>query len=516
MPQSACCCPSLADVRSRLASTRRGLTTLIRMATPDPALDRLVNQVLLPGFNGTDVPDWLSTAIDRGLGGVLYFGHNISDPARTKALSDAFHDLRDDLIVAVDEEGGDVTRLEVGAGSSTPGNAALGAVDDVDLTRDVALALAGLQRRSGIDVDFAPSVDVNSNPGNPVIGVRSFGADAELVARHGAAFVEGLQAGGIAACAKHFPGHGDTDVDSHLALPVLDSSVHELRERELVPFAAAVKAGVKSIMVAHVCVPELGRPPATLNPDIIALARRDLGFDGLLITDALDMAGASRGIGLGGAAARALAAGTDLLCIGNPDGRDDEGDYRAAQNGVLEALRSGELAVSRVEEAGARISALNSWIAGTQDGELIDLGAIGASAAHRAVRIIGDVRLAGPPYIADLRNAVNIAAGVNARHIQCTLIAAVPGTVAVDSADVADILAGSAGFPLVVVVRGPHRDTDEADRLRALQAVRPDLVAVHVGWPHEPENLGPRVVVAYGSGKAVAGAVAAVLVPISD
>jgi beta-N-acetylhexosaminidase len=486
------------------------------MATPDPALLRLVNSVLLPGFNGTSVPRWLADAMDTGLGGVLYFAHNLPAPENTRAFSDDIHQRRHDIIISVDEEGGDVTRLQVGKGSSAPGNAALGAVDDVDLTRRVALALAGVQRDSGIDLDFAPSVDVNSNPDNPVIGVRSFGADAALVARHGAAFIEGLQDGGIAACAKHFPGHGDTDVDSHFDLPVLDVGLGTLRERDLLPFEAAVRAGVKTIMLGHVRIPEFGALPATFNPELVAVARKELGFDGVLTTDALDMAGASRGIGIGGAAVRALQAGADLLCLGNPVSRDDEADYASSRDAVLEALRNGTLTVERLEGAAERISQLSAWCVEQREEttESPDLDDVGFDAAERAIRTIGDVQISGPAYVADLRAAPNMAAGTNPRHVQRMLAEKLPDTLVGEGScgnggptAAESIIEAADQRVLVVIVRGPHRDPGEAATLQVLRAARPDMVVIHVGWPYQPESLGERVVVAYGSGAAISRAV---------
>src|SRR5262249_23748097 len=156
--------------------------------------------------------------LERGLGGVVLFARNIAGPEQLAELTAALRAGRHDLLVAVDEEGGDVTRLEADRGSSYPGNCALGAVDDVELTRRIGAALRGDLTGVGIDLDLAPVADVNSNPENSVIGVRSFGADPALVARHVAALVSGLQSAGVAACAKHFPGHGDTALDSHFDL----------------------------------------------------------------------------------------------------------------------------------------------------------------------------------------------------------------------------------------------------------------------------------------------------------
>ena len=182
-------------------------------------LARAASATLLASFPGERVPAWLLDRIDGGLGGVCLYGSNRG--ADLSAVAATIHEARSGVLVALDEEGGDVTRLEAATGSSVPGNAALGAVDDLDLTRAVASALGGALRASGVDLDLAPCADANTAPDNPVIGVRSFGADPELVARHTAAFVVGLQGAGVAACVKHFPGHGAVDVDSHLDLPTL-------------------------------------------------------------------------------------------------------------------------------------------------------------------------------------------------------------------------------------------------------------------------------------------------------
>ncbi len=193
------------------------MTAPARGATDTLTRDALT--VLQPGFTGTTPPDWLLRRVGEGLASVGLFGRNITSPEQLAALTARLRAERDDLLVAIDEEGGDVTRLEVREGSSFPGNLALGTVDDPALTRAVAHELGRRLAACGVDFNWAPSADVNSDPDNPVIGVRSFGADPELAARHTVAYVEGLQAAGVVACVKHFPGHGDTNVDSHLATP---------------------------------------------------------------------------------------------------------------------------------------------------------------------------------------------------------------------------------------------------------------------------------------------------------
>jgi beta-N-acetylhexosaminidase len=167
-------------------------------------------ETLLPGFAGTVLPSWLRERLRAGLGGVCLFAENISSPTQLRALTDSIMAANPYAIIAVDEEAGDVTRLFAATGAPFPGNAVLGRLDDVDTTRDTAAAIGWSLREAGCTVNFAPCVDVNSRSDNPVIGVRSFGSDADLVARHGAAWVAGLQSTGVAATAKHFPGHGDT------------------------------------------------------------------------------------------------------------------------------------------------------------------------------------------------------------------------------------------------------------------------------------------------------------------
>ncbi|HEY0639743.1 MAG TPA: glycoside hydrolase family 3 N-terminal domain-containing protein, partial [Pseudonocardiaceae bacterium] len=209
-------------------------------------MNELAAGVLLPGFIGHTPPGWLLDAVADGLAGVLYFAPNIGGAEQVAELSGTLRAVRPDLLVSADEEGGDVTRLRSATGSHLPGNAALGAVDDEAVTEAVATAIGRELRLVGVDLNLAPCVDVNCDPANPVIGVRSFGSDPALVARHGAAYVRGLQAAGVAACAKHYPGHGDTRVDSHLALPEVPADEATVRARELPPVAAAVAAGARA------------------------------------------------------------------------------------------------------------------------------------------------------------------------------------------------------------------------------------------------------------------------------
>lgn len=324
----------------------------------DPTLAADVSATLQPGFTGTRAPDWLLDARASGLVSVCLYGDN-ADPER--GLAPVCADLRSrtpGLLLAVDEEGGDVTRIHYPSGSPTVGNAVLGRLDDEAVTRAVAAGVGADLVALGIRLDLAPVVDVNSSPDNPVIGVRSLGSDPDAVARHGAAAVAGLRDAGVAACAKHFPGHGDTVVDSHHGLPRVDVPLDVLRDRELVPFAAAVAAGVPAVMTSHVIVSALDpERPATFSPSVVRVLREGLGFDGVLVSDALDMAGASAATGIPEAAVRALLAGVDLLCLGSATTAER---WDAVHAAVVDAVTSGRLPRDRVAEAAGRVRDLAS------------------------------------------------------------------------------------------------------------------------------------------------------------
>ena len=297
---------------------------------------------LFPGFSGSaHPPAWLADLIGQGLGGVVLFGRNVDagqGDAGVAALTTRLRANRPDLLVAIDEEGGDVTRLDAMTGSELPGSAALGAVDDPFLTRDVAASLGARLRRCGVDVNLAPVADLDVDPQNPIVGVRAFGSDPDLVARHVRAFVEGQQSWRVAATAKHFPGHGATDEDSHVTVPTVWTGADLLDERELAPFRAAISAGVQIVMTAHITVPALDPSrPATLSRTVITgLLRERLGFAGVVMTDGLDMQAISRTVGHREGAVLALDAGVDALCVGGdstgPDiDRRDRGHSRGSR-----------------------------------------------------------------------------------------------------------------------------------------------------------------------------------------
>jgi beta-N-acetylhexosaminidase len=250
-------------------------------------------QLLFVGFEGTQCPRPLQELVSAGrVGGVILFARNIEDPQQVRRL---VADLRarapEDapLTIGVDQEGGRVQRLRA-PWTEWPPMRRFGEVGETVWTADLARALATELGDLGIGLDFAPVVDVDSNPKNPVIGDRSFSRDASTVATHAATFIGAMQSAGIACCAKHFPGHGDTHTDSHFALPKLPHDLDRLFEVELPPFASAIAAGVASIMTAHIVFEAIDKVrPATFSPDVIAVLRERLGFGGLVFSDDLEM-----------------------------------------------------------------------------------------------------------------------------------------------------------------------------------------------------------------------------------
>lgn len=318
--------------------------------------------VLMPGFVGTALPGWVDRRLREGLAGVCLFAENVESRDQLRALTDAIYAANPHAIVSMDEEGGDVTRLYQHEGSPFPGNAVLGRLGDVALTERVGAQVGWELRHAGVGLALAPDVDVNSNPDNPVIGVRSFGADAAAVAEHAAAWTRGIERTGVASCAKHFPGHGDTAQDSHLALPIVDADAATLRARELVPFRAAIDAGARTLMTSHIVVPALDPSnPATFSRAILTgMLRDEWGFDGVIVTDALDMAGASADRGIPAAAVASLAAGADLLCIGTKNTDEQVGDLASA---IDAALGDGSLAAANLESATARVASLGAGLA---------------------------------------------------------------------------------------------------------------------------------------------------------
>ena len=318
------------------------------------AVRRQIGQLIVAGFDGPTIPVELAAiAREFDLGGVILFARNIEAPLQVAELAYEAKRLGHELPlwVSVDQEGGRVQRLRAPC-TEWPPVATIGRCGDPVLAARFASALAHELRALGITLDYAPVLDVQTNPRNPVIGDRALSGDAEQVAELGAILLQTIQAEGIAACGKHFPGHGDTSVDSHEDLPVVEQERPRLDAVELRPFRAAIAAGVAMLMTAHVRYPALDDDaPATLSRTVVTdLLRGELGFDGLVATDDMAMGAITRHRNIPEASVEALDAGCDLLLLCGTD----VATQAAAIERLIHAVEDEELPVRRVEAALAR------------------------------------------------------------------------------------------------------------------------------------------------------------------
>jgi beta-N-acetylhexosaminidase len=314
-----------------------------------------IGQLLIGSLPGqTITAEMKSLAREFELGGVILFGRNIEAPEQVAELAYDAQQLvpRVPLWVSVDQEGGRVARLKAPF-TEWPPMAALGRRGDEGLARRFAAALAAELRAVGITLDYAPVLDIHTNPKNPVIGDRALSEDAAMVARLGAAIIDELQRHGVAACGKHFPGHGDTSVDSHLELPLVEHPPDRIRRVECLPFVSAIHAGVAFIMTAHVLVPSLDESrPATLSPRVVqSMLREELGFEGVILSDDLEMKAIAATYSVPDAAVQAIAAGCDglLICSGNVDVQ------AVTLEALVHAVEEGRIPFKRLEDARKRL-----------------------------------------------------------------------------------------------------------------------------------------------------------------
>ncbi len=351
----------------------------------------LVGRIVGFGFSGTQVNERARKLVrDMRVGMIPLFSHNLEDATQAVKLAGDLQELalgagrEAPLLLAADQENGTVRRLP-GDFVRFPGHMALAAANDPAFTGAIGRATGQQLRAVGINMDLAPVLDVNIDPDNPVIGVRSFGEEPQRVAAQGTAFIRGLQEAGVFACAKHFPGHGDTKVDSHLGLPRVASGRARLEAVELAPFRAAIAAGVDALMTAHVAYGALDDSglPATLSRRIITgLLRTEMGFSGVVVTDSMGMKAIADGVGPARGAVMALAAGCDLILVGHGEERQ-QAVYRA----LVEAVETGAVPFARLEEAAGRVTGLRRRLVGRP--AAIPLTAAALTVHDRLARVAG-------------------------------------------------------------------------------------------------------------------------------
>lgn len=492
------------------------------------SLEQLAGQVMAIGFDGAaPEPEMIDMIEQYGVGGAVFFARNVVSPAQVARLSNALQSAarntgQPGLMLSIDQEGGRVARLTEDCDfTEFPSAMALGAAGDPENARRTARAIAREMLAVGLNADLAPVLDINSNTGNPVIGTRAFGFDPELVARCGVAFIEGLQAEGVLAFGKHFPGHGDTGLDSHVILPVVEHDRARLEAVEFVPFRAAMQAGVGALMVAHVNFRaiEPGGLPGTISPRVMTgLLRGEMGYGGLLATDSLEMGAlAESGYPVPLAAALALQAGADLLLFNR-----DHALHRAAHAEIVAWVQAGKIPLARLKNAARNVLAAKARF-GMLDPQPAD--------PERAAEVCGAAdhrRLAREV----CRQAIRRVPGQVTLPLRAAALVAPPGTEALAArlgwpalpapenptpAEIETLLSElRAGPPEAVVVPlldAAIRAPGQLELLRALHAAGLPAAAVALRSPFDLDGAPPGVtgLATYGSNPPALDALAAVL-----
>nr|WP_275585022.1 beta-N-acetylhexosaminidase [Salimicrobium jeotgali] len=323
-------------------------------------MEEKIGQLFCIGFDGEEMNEAVLTMIrEKHVGNVILFSRNITSADQVRKLTDSLKEegsRKSPLFVAIDQENGIVNRIPRDE-ANFPGARALGYIGDTQFTKEISVATASLLREFGIDMNLAPVLDVNSNRSNPVIGLRAFGEDKHTVMEHGVAFMEGHESQGVVACAKHFPGHGDTSTDSHLGIPVVDKSYSDLLKTDIPPFRKVIVEGCSALIISHVIYPALGEEklPATLSPKVInEFLRETLGFDGVVVTDCLEMKAVSDN-DTPKAAVQAFLAGADIMVISHTFEKQKQ-----AIELLLQKVQQGEITEARINESFRRVMEMKS------------------------------------------------------------------------------------------------------------------------------------------------------------
>ena len=439
-----------------------------RKIVADMSDEELTGSVVMLTYNGTDVDAAADVIEDRHLAGAIVMGYNLDEGADadavgqvTTTLAEAAGERGWPVAIGVDQEGGPVARLD-GAALDFPPLMAAGAANDADITRDAIRAQSADLRSLGFTLNFSPVADLTIGAEDPVINVRSPGDDPERVSAVVEAAVDGFTSSGLASAAKHFPGHGHLTVDSHEELPVSEESLEDLSGDSFEPFRAATEAGVPLTLVGHIGLPGAEDVPATLNPDVYEALREDVGFEGVAVTDALNMGAVTEAPGQ--ETVKAIAAGADLALM-----PPDSGD---AVEALGQALESGDLSRERLEEAATRVVAMQLWqarvgVVGGEDASADDAGSgAGDDAApdpDDALSALADASLtvlAGECSFEDPADSVTVVGGSDAARAAFTTAAEDAGLSVGEGGDVTVSLGETTSADVVIGTSGPWRVED--------------------------------------------------------
>jgi beta-N-acetylhexosaminidase len=445
-----------------------------------------------PGFGGTQIPEWLYPWLENGLGGVTLFSSNCPSLDVTSKLIEELKNISPNLIVSIDEEGGDVTRLFVPEGSPFPTPALLGRCNDVALTENSFFELGKVLRSVGVDLNLAPVADVSVEIESPIVGVRSFSSNFDVAANHVVGAVQGLRRAGIASCAKHFPGHGGVVEDSHHDLPSLKGSLEELENTHIKPFKAAIEDGIEAVMTGHIVVPALdGELPTSISPKVTqGYLRNTLKFKGLIVTDALDMGALGGPKKIHQSAYRAFLAGADILCF---SGLFDQSQFvENSLQRIKEGLNHNEFDLEKLLFNAKRIW---DWKAPAPHGSSAN-NMPDRENYLKGVYSQGELNLTQETvHLIELSADPTIAAGFVGWGLRRALTFA-GKKVKLESSDVD--LAAITERNLVVAFRDAFRDVKIQNTLERIKKARPDTIFVDMGWPtlsFTPKN----VIRTYGS-----------------
>ena len=450
---------------------------------------REVLGILSPGFGGTEIPKYIRQYLEQGLGAITLFGSNTPDLESTAALIAEIRAINPDCIISIDEESGDVTRLWAKSGSPFPSPYVMGRVSDATFTESVFQQLGANLAQLDLDLTFAPVLDLAISKDNPIVGVRSFGANPELVSSQGAAAVRGLARAGISTAPKHFPGHGKTSADSHLDLPTIEASLQELMNEDLLPFVAAIKEGAPAIMVGHLLIPAVDSLPATLSSVWInEILRGQLNLNGVVVTDALDM-GALGGLeNIHRSSIAAIRAGANLLCLSGVSDQskiltdilflaeseltDEDLNKISRSKQMIQSLRRNPSAISSVEE-------------------------LDTSRIAKGFEVIGNPRLeSGSTALMSLGATPTIASGSISWGLEASLTSRGHSITEFDTAK-----------NQIVQFRDAWRDKKVLDRLLMLRTNHPYAIFVDFGWPTSSFTAN-NLIRTFGATRAHADAVA--------
>jgi beta-N-acetylhexosaminidase len=474
-------------------------------------LEQQVGQCFMVGFEGTSAPPYLLEWLAAGrVGGVILFARNVQSPAQLAALTQSLHDAAPaPILVSIDQEGGTVARLR-GAFTEAPSALALANTDDPHAAETAYRLLGQEMRELGINWDYAPVVDLTYNRENPTVGTRSFGRSAAQVGRFARAAVRGLQGAQVAACAKHFPGLGNTAIDSHVALPTVDTPLEHMLQYDLEPYRQVIAEGVASIMTTHTRFPALdAQHPATVSPVIIRrLLREALGYDGLVTTDCMEMRGIADHYTPAESAIMALLGEVDIVLVSHTRATQE-----AAMRGVLEAAQQGRIPLSRIQQANARRARLLNQIAVRQ----VDISRVGSPDRRQMMEEIAvrglsllkgslpemafDEQVAFVEFASSLESEVMEAGGQTGIRQQLAALGMQPRYVALrptgEDPHVAAALAAAQQAKITVIAtRNAHLLPDQAERARQIAAQGHVVVHLCLRNPYDAELFPAETIIA--------------------